>query len=453
MTHLWPAQEEALGYISSPPSVAWCTEKRTLVVLGSTGSIGKNALRVVESQAHLFDIVALAGAKNIQLLAEQATRFRPPYVGVFDAAGAELLRTLLPQDYTPHIVYGQEGYTYLARLTEANTVLSAQVGAAGLRATVAAALTGKVICLANKEALVLAGGLIREICVKTKASILPVDSEHNALFQALAGRPAQHVKRLVLTASGGPFRGYSREQLQYVTREQALKHPNWHMGAKISIDSATLMNKGLEVIEAFHLYGLAAERIAVVVHPESIIHSLVEFMDGSLIAHLGTADMRMPIAHCLAWPHCVESGVAALDLVDVGNLTFCQADIHSFPCLGLAQRALRELEQQMAQAQKNAVQDVQIHVGNIRGGQSIVLNAANEIAVELFLQGHIAFMDIPALLEKAMDAYAMDMKTLPTMSIAPFAVLPIEEYAEVMLQAIMELDSITRHKVRALAGL
>lgn len=443
MTYLWPAKGDTVNYISAPPPDAWAEGgPRSLALLGSTGSIGVSALKVVEAAPHLFQVAALAGARNVRLLAEQAARWRPRWLGVLDAATADelqmLLRGLTPADYSPEIVYGAEGYAMLAGLTAVDTVLSAQVGAAGLRGTVAAALAGKIICLANKESLVLAGGLIRDICARTGASILPVDSEHNAIFQALAGRPAAHVRRIVLTASGGPFRGKKREELRHVTREQALLHPNWSMGAKITIDSATLMNKGLEVMEAFHLYGVGLDAIDVVIHPQSLVHSLVEFADGSFMAHLGSPDMRMAIAHCMAWPQCVDTGVAPLDLVRAGALTFSAPDIHSFPCLGLARRALRE-----------------------RGGQSVVLNAANEAAVELFLGGRIGFLDIPALLEEAMDRHAA---TNPGHDpLCP----PLEcegggsaeqrkaAWAQVspLLDAIMALDEKTRRQVRTCAGI
>lgn len=382
--YIWPPQDTNLRYISAPPSDAWIQQSpRTLSLLGSTGSIGVNALKVVETCPDAFQVEALAGARNIRLLAEQAAKWRPNFLGVLDSRAADALKALLPIGYNPTIVTGPEGYAQLAALPKVSTVLSAQVGAAGLRGTVAATLAGKIVCLANKESLVLAGGLIRDICTRTGAVILPVDSEHNALFQALAGRPAKDVRRIILTASGGPFHGRQRSELEKVTFQQALNHPNWSMGAKISIDSATLMNKGLEVMEAYHLYGAPLDTIDVVVHPQSIIHSLVEFNDGSLMAHMGTPDMRMAIAHCMAWPRCLDSGVKPLDLLQAGTLTFAAPDLDSFPCLALARRALRE-----------------------RGGQSVVLNAANEAAVALFLAGKIGFMDIPALLEQAMDEHA-----------------------------------------------
>ena len=318
-------------------------------------------------------VLGLSCARNIKTLAEQAQEFRPPSLAVLDEASAAGLRKLLPTGYTPEILVGSEGYARLAALPEADTVLSAQVGAAGLAGTLAAALAGKVICLANKESLVLAGDMLRQVCARTHASILPVDSEHNAIFQCLAGR-GQEVDRLLLTASGGPFRGRSREELRNVTRAQALDHPNWKMGAKISIDSATMMNKALEVVEAFHLYGVPLEKITVLVHPQSLVHSLVQFTDGSQLAQLGTPDMRIPIAACLFWPRCVDTGVPPLDLVKAGTLQFFAPDDEAFPALKLARRALRE-----------------------RGGMSVVMNAANEAAVELFLSGKCAFADIADL--------------------------------------------------------
>ncbi len=439
MQHPWPARSGALQYISKAPSAEWVEGKRRIVLLGSTGSIGASTLDVIRRHANLFEVVALAGAFNVQSLAEQALEFRPRHLAVYDAAGAESLRALLPADYEPHIVYGQEGYESLARLPEANTVLSAQVGAAGLRGTVAAALEGKVIGLANKESLVLAGQLIRHICAQSGAVILPVDSEHNALFQMLAGRSEQHIKKLILTASGGPFRGYTREQLQHVTREQALAHPNWSMGAKITIDSASLMNKGLEVIEAYHLYGLDADQLGVVVHPQSIVHSLVEYQDNSLMAHLGSPDMRMPIGHCLAWPHCVDVGVKPLDLLTMGGLaddgksgkglTFTAADLDSFSCLALAMQALKE-------------------------GQDmcIVLNGANEVAVELFLAGRIAFLDIARLVQEAMQGYRDGSICTKNSDNNPNIWCHMDQTSAIM-QHIFNIDTATRRYVRNIAGI
>lgn len=429
MTFLWPATDGGVQYISRRPSEAWAAGRRVLTLLGSTGSIGVSTLKVVEAHPELFDVAALAGARNVQLLAEQAARWRPRWLGVLNEASAQLLKKLLPAGYHPEIVTGPAGYALLAGLPVVNTVLSAQVGAAGLRGTIAAVLAGKVVCLANKESLVLAGDVVRSLCRRTGAVILPVDSEHNAIFQCLAGRAGAAVKNIVLTASGGPFRGKSRAELKNVTREQALNHPNWSMGAKITIDSATLMNKGLEVIEACHLYGVPLERIQVVVHPQSIIHSLVEFQDGSLLAQLGTPDMRMAIAHCAAWPHCVDSGVRPLNLVEAGTLTFQQPDAQAFPCLDLARRALR---------------------GGMRA--AVIMNAANETAVELFLAGRCAFLDIPALISSTMDALDADSENT---GIRPLPDCPAAALTDAVSDILMDIeraDQAARAHCGKLAG-
>ena len=383
MAELWPGLSgPAIDYISGPPSEDWQRSlPRSLVILGSTGSIGRSALAVVAARPDFFRVMGLACARQVERLAEQALLWRPPCLAVLDEEAATKLRALLPGEYHPRILVGREGYAELASLPEASTVLSAQVGAAGLAGTLAAALAGKVICLANKESLVLAGSLVRDICARTGAVILPVDSEHNAIFQCLAGR-GQDVARLLLTASGGPFRGKKAAELAHVSVEEALAHPNWSMGAKISIDSATLMNKGLEVAEAFHLYGVPVDRITVLVHPQSLVHSLVELADHSLLAQLGAPDMRMAIAHCLMWPHCAPVGVPPLDLTET-SLTFHEPDVEAFPCLELARTALRG-----------------------RGGLCVVLNAANEAAVELFLQRRCSFPAIAALVARALEAHA-----------------------------------------------
>ncbi len=435
--HTWPSREGNICYISAPPPEHWIQEKRSLVVLGSTGSIGVNALRIAQKNPGSFHILALAGARNMQLLAEQALQWRPPYLGVFDIASRDLVHKLLPRSYKPEILYGAQGYMNLARLEVANTVLSAQVGAAGLRGTVAAALAGKVICLANKESLVLAGDLIRRICVHTGASILPVDSEHNALFQLLAGKESHHIKNLILTASGGPFRAFSREQLQLVTKEQALCHPNWSMGAKITIDSATLMNKGLELIEAYHLYNITPNKLGVLVHPQSIVHALVECTDNALLAHMGTADMRMPIANCLLWPHVENVGVAPLDLIKAASLTFTEPNVQLFRCLALAQNALKA-----DTAQTNNTQ---------YGLHCVVLNAANEEAVNQFLEGRIAFMDIPTLIEITMKHCTSGMHQeeiiIPTQGHTSF-----ESDIEDIVHNILQHDARARQNVRRLVS-
>lgn len=432
MSDLWPGLNgPAIRYISEAPSEAWRRGVRQLVLLGSTGSIGGNTLAAIRSRRRECVVRGLSCARNIKTLAEQAQEFRPPYLAVLDEASAAGLRKLLPTGYTPEILVGSEGYARLAALPEADTVLSAQVGAAGLAGTLAAALAGKVICLANKESLVLAGDMLRQVCARTHASILPVDSEHNAIFQCLAGR-GQEVDRLLLTASGGPFRGRSREELRNVTRAQALDHPNWKMGAKISIDSATMMNKALEVVEAFHLYGVPLEKITVLVHPQSLVHSLVQFTDGSQLAQLGTPDMRIPIAACLFWPRCVDTGVPPLDLVKAGTLQFFAPDDEAFPALKLARRALRE-----------------------RGGMSVVMNAANEAAVELFLSGKCAFADIADLVSAAMDAHAAGEPGhepfCPPLSCSGDDSLALEREVTILTERMSRLDLKTRELVKQLA--
>lgn len=357
---------------------------RTLAILGSTGSIGTSALKVVAKNRDALKVVALAGARNMALLARQAETFRPECLGVLTEDKARELRGLLPAGYNPQIFVGQDGYVALATLSEADLILAAQVGAAGLVPALAAARAGKVICLANKEALVLAGDLFRQTCQDSGAVILPVDSEHNALFQAFIGHGGKQVSRLILTASGGPFRTKSVEEIRAVTPAQALKHPNWSMGAKISIDSATMMNKGLEIIEAVHLYGASPSEVDVVVHPQSIVHSLVEYADGSQLAHLGMPDMEIPIGYCLGYPQRLNIGLERLDLAKVGTLTFEAPDLVRFPCLGLAREALA-------------------------AGPShpVVLNAANEIAVQAFLDGRLTFPGIARLIERMLSNHSL----------------------------------------------
>lgn len=383
-----------MQYISSlPPEHMQRQWPRSLAILGSTGSIGRSALSFLRLHRDRFQIAALGGGKNIALLAEQAGEFRPACLAVLEERSVPELRARLPQGYQPEIIVGQKGYECLATLAEVDILLSAQSGAAGLRATFAAARAGKIIALANKESLVLAGSLIRKACRQSGASILPVDSEHSAIFQCMcdllskADRTGSDtygagIERLILTASGGPFRDLGKEELEKVTVEQALAHPNWNMGPKITIDSATLMNKGLELIEASHLYGLPMSAIDVVVHRESIIHSLVEFADGSQLAQLGMPDMRVPIGYCLSWPERLHTGTARLDLTTLGSLHFTQPDESSFPCLSLARRAQK--------------------VGR---GSPVVLNAANEEAVAAFLGRRIAFREIAPLVGHCLDAY------------------------------------------------
>ena len=374
-----------ISYISTLSSGVLPNPRR-IAVMGSTGSIGVNCLDVMAANPKSFVAVALAGGRNVSLLAEQAALWRPEHLAVQDnnakAALGRCLSSLLGSGYAPTIHVGPEGYAAIAALDEADIVVSAQVGAAGLAATYAAVAAGKMVALANKESLVLAGVLLREKAASSGAVILPVDSEHNAIFQCLVGQEEKSVSRLVLTASGGPFRGKDAAFLETVTPTMARTHPNWSMGAKISIDSATMMNKGLEVIEAHHLYGVPLEAIEVLVHPQSVIHSLVVFSDASQLAQIGPPDMRVAISYCLGWPARINSGVAHLNLATVGSLTFEAPDLSVFPCLALARDALR-----------------------LGKGLPVVLNAANEVAVEAFLAGIIPFRGIARTVETAMEQY------------------------------------------------
>ena len=373
------------GYISSL-TVPDTGRRRRLALLGATGSIGVSTLRVAAEHPDAYEVFALAGATNIRLLAEQAAAFRPAVLAVLTEEGAKVLAGLLPAGYRPDILVGPHGYAAMAAMPEVDLVVSAIVGAAGLTPTLAAVAAGKIVALANKESLVLAGDLIRTAAADSGAVILPVDSEHNALFQALGGAGLPDlplVEQLVLTASGGPFRGTNRECLEAVTPAMALNHPNWSMGPKISVDSATLMNKGLEVIEACRLYGLPVARVEVVVHPQSIVHSLAQLHDGSLLAHLGPPDMRVAIAYCLGYPRRLSLSVPRVDLVTLASLTFEAPREDDFPCLGLARQALAA-----------------------GSSHTVALNAANEVAVDLFLNGRLRFMDIPAAIAEALSAHA-----------------------------------------------
>ena len=352
--------------------------RRTLSILGSTGSIGRQTLEV--AQALDLPVAALTAHQNAALLEEQARRFRPELAVCAGPAAAADLKVRLA-DTPVRVAAGPEGLLEAAALPAADTVVTAVVGIAGLEPTLAAVRAGKRIALANKETLVCAGELVMDRAEEYGAEILPVDSEHSALFQCLQGcRDRGEVRRLILTASGGPFFGWSREALAEVTPAQALKHPNWSMGAKISVDSATLMNKGLEYIEAMRLYHMPPEKISVVIHRESIIHSLVEYCDNAVIAQLGTPDMRLPIQYALTWPRRVEGPATPLDLCSCGPLTFAQPDLDTFQCLALALKAAR--------------------TGGTAGA---ILNGANEAAVSLFLDGTIGFLDIADRVERAMD--------------------------------------------------
>jgi len=345
--------------------------RKRLSLLGSTGSIGEQTLAVVAAAPERFEVVALGAGRNIAKLADQVRRFRPGLVSVADAAGAAELRDRLGSQPVELLV-GDEGLRTVAECP-ADLVVSALVGAAGLAPTLAAIRAGRDIALANKEVMVTAGALVLREAKAHAVALLPVDSEHSAIFQALSGQRIEDVERLILTASGGPFRTWTAEQIAEATIEQALNHPNWDMGPKITIDSASLMNKGLEVIEARWLFDIPPERVDVVVHPQSIIHSLVEFVDTSVLAQLGLPDMRVPIAVALAYPERIDLDLPVLDLPALGRLDFETPDRKRFPCLELAFEALRANEAAPA-----------------------VINAANEVAVAAFLDGRIRFPEIAA---------------------------------------------------------
>ncbi len=355
---------------------------KTLSLLGSTGSIGKNVLAVVRMFPDRFQIVGLAAGKNITELAAQVREFKPECISVAREQLVAPLAALLPSDYRDRIFWGDSGNRRVATVDAAEMVVSAVVGAVGLMPTLDAIAAGKDIGLANKETLVMAGRLVMRAVAESGVALLPIDSEHSAIFQALEAGRKSDVGMIILTASGGPFRTMERERLPLVTPAQALDHPNWDMGRKISIDSATLMNKGLEVIEARWLFDVAADRIRVVVHPQSIVHSLVEFIDGSVVAQLGIPDMRIPIAYALSYPERIELGLSRLSLSDCGNLSFEKPDYERFPALRLAFDVMEE-----------------------GGVKPAVLNAANEVAVAAFLDGEIGFTDITSVVAATVDCF------------------------------------------------
>lgn len=366
---------------------------KSLTVLGSTGSIGISTLDVVSRHPDQFKIIALTANSHVEQMLKQCCKFRPRYVVMVNEKSAQQLSELLAQnDITDiDVLTGVDGLEKVASLPEVDYVMAAIVGAAGLLPTLAAARHGKRVLLANKEALVMSGQLFMDAVRDNQAELLPIDSEHNAIFQCmpLTSKPeskesvlgAMGVTRILLTSSGGPFLNRNLNELHNVTPDQACAHPNWDMGRKISVDSASMMNKGLEVIEAHWLFNAAADDIQVVVHPQSVIHSMVEYSDGSVLAQLGNPDMRTPIAHALAWPDRITSGVKSLNIFDVARLDFEPPDFERFPCLRLAYEALRQ-----------------------GGTSTCTLNAANEIAVEAFLNETISFLDIPKVIEQTLDA-------------------------------------------------
>jgi 1-deoxy-D-xylulose-5-phosphate reductoisomerase len=368
---------------------------RNLTILGSTGSIGENTLDVVARHPDRFRVVALTANKGAPKMLEQCLRFQPRYAVLLDEPGAEWLQTeILAADIATEVLCGVESLEKVAALPDVDVVMAAIVGAAGIRPTFAAARNGKQVLLANKETMVMAGRIFMDVVKENNAALLPIDSEHNAIFQSLphsfsGDLKAIGVRRILLTASGGPFRQTPLSSLEQVTPGQACAHPNWVMGRKISVDSATMMNKGLEVIEARWLFEAGPEQIQVVIHPQSIIHSMVEYVDGSVLAQLGNPDMRTPIAHALGFPERIETGVTPLDMFKVARLDFEAPDLKRFPCLRLAYQALET-----------------------GGNAPAVLNAANEVAVESFLDCKMPFTAIPAMIEEVMHAVGhRDMAT------------------------------------------
>ena len=380
--------------------------RRKISILGATGSVGTSTLDLVERSHERFEVIALTAATKVDALANAALRTNAKLAVIGDPALLPELESRL-EGSGCRPATGREALAEAAE-GEADWVMAAIVGCAGLEPVMAAIEAGRTVALANKEALVTAGQLMIAAAGRAGATILPVDSEHNAIFQCLANNSSSDVSRLVLTASGGPFRGWSRERMALVTPEQAVAHPNWSMGAKISVDSATMMNKGLELIEAHHLFGVPSERLEVLVHPQSVIHSMVEYVDGSVLAQLGSPDMRIPIAHALAWPGRMETPADQLDLARIGSLSFEAPDLELFPALRVARETLEE-----------------------GGAAAIVLNAANEEAVASFLDRRIAFLDIVRTVEEAL---ARTSASAPR-SIAE--VIDIDREARALAQTLM----------------
>ncbi|MFM2037141.1 MAG: hypothetical protein RL432_80 [Bacteroidota bacterium] len=358
-------------------------KKRGVAILGSTGSIGTQALEVIEAYPELFDLQVITAGNNADLLIEQARKFNPNMVVIVDETQYTKVKEALWNDDI-HVYCGKESLCQVVQSTEVDVVLTALVGYAGLQPTIAAIEAKKDIALANKETLVVAGALITALARKHAINIYPVDSEHSAIFQCLPGEQFNAIEKIYLTASGGPFRGYSVEQLEKVTKAQALKHPNWSMGAKITIDSASMMNKGLEVIEAKWLFNLKAEQIDVIVHPQSIVHSLVQFEDGSMKAQLGLPDMKLPIQYALTYPQRLKTDYPRFNFMDYPQLTFEKADVKTFKNLELAYQAME-----------------------LGGNIACALNAANEVSVQAFLEDRISFLDIARINESVMEKTAL----------------------------------------------
>jgi 1-deoxy-D-xylulose-5-phosphate reductoisomerase len=393
---------------------------RAITILGSTGSIGKSTLDVVARHQDRYKIVALTANTDVDALEQQCLSWQPEYAVMSNEDCAQqLIERLRDKGQDTTVLAGVDGLKQVASLDQVDTVVAGIVGAAGLLPTLSAAESGKRLLLANKEALVMSGKLFMDAVRNNNAVLLPVDSEHNAIFQCMPHQLPEvpersGVNRVLLTASGGPFRTMPLEQFQKITPEQAVSHPNWVMGQKISVDSATMMNKGLEVIEAHWLFNVSQDLIEVVIHPQSIIHSMVSYADGSILAQLGNPDMRTPIAHCLAWPERIDSGVEPLDIFDVAKLEFEKPDLERFPCLELCYQAMRS-----------------------GGSASIALNAANEIAVDAFLQKKIAFTSIAEIIEKVLAEFNISgVDTLDDILAADFTAREITQTHLHQLQTV-----------------
>jgi 1-deoxy-D-xylulose-5-phosphate reductoisomerase len=383
---------------------------KKITVLGSTGSIGTQTLDIATQYPDQFQVVGLAAGSNVEILTEQIRQFRPEIVAICDKTQFSALKEAVASlGYSPILLAGEEGVVEVARYGDAESVVTGIVGCAGLLPTIAAIEAGKDIALANKETLIAGGPVVLPLVEKHGVKLLPADSEHSAIFQCLQGVPNGGLRRIILTASGGAFRDYPVEKLASVTVQDALKHPNWSMGKKITIDSATLMNKGLEVIEAHFLFGMDYDDIDIVIHPQSIIHSLIELQDTSVLAQLGWPDMRLPLLYALSWPDRIYTDWETLDLVKAGSLTFREPDHQKYPCMQLAYAA-----------------------GRAGGAMPAVLNAANEQAVALFLEEKIKFLDIPRTIETVCDRFTAHNKTTPT------------------LEDIVEADRWARQEVLAL---
>lgn len=373
---------------------------KNISIIGSTGSIGKQSLDIIRKKSDCYKVLSISANTNIDLLYKQVLEFNPKYAVVMNEEKYKELKNRLLHSNT-EVLCGIEGLEFIASLKEADIIINSIVGMIGLRPTIASIRAGKTIALANKESLVVGGEIIRKELKNSTASIIPVDSEHNAIFQCLMGEDKDKIKRLILTASGGPFRGMKKDELKDVTPDMALKHPRWNMGKKISIDSATLMNKALEVIEAHYLFNVNYDSIDVVIHPQSIIHSMVEYIDGSIIAQLSKTDMRHPIQFALDYPHRKESQIGYLDLFQIGSITFEKPDYETFECLKLGLIAAKT-----------------------GGSMPAVLNTANEEAVNLFLNNKIKFLQIAEIIRKAMENH----KVIYDLSIEN--ILEIERYVK-----------------------